>query len=351
MTTLDDVSSLTHTGSLLSAEGEIIASYDLEVSDTAIGGYRALSTFRGIRNANASAETIGYDGANRVHIINGMGVTLGDSIVGLTALAAIKHRHPDVSFAIYRPSRTPLFVKALYHLAAPLFGRVVELPISLDALPADEPKVDIGNHLFWPNFSTMPMIDFFLWALGLDPSDIASHEKRNAWLQRLVLPELAQGWEKRPYVLLAPTASTPVRSIPSRYLTEIVSRLWAEFGLPVVGFFPIVHERYINVSSWSGSTASFLAWVRNAKLLVTSDSSALHVAAGFDVPTAAFFTTIPSKLRARDYPKCAAIDLPVPTLMGVHASARPADLALIERAYARLDEVDWIGALRARAGY
>jgi ADP-heptose:LPS heptosyltransferase len=225
----------------------------------------------------------------------------------------------------------------------------VELPVSLDALPADEPKVDIGNHLFWPNFSTMPMIDFFLWALGLDPADIPSQEKRNAWLQRLALPELAQGWQKRPYVLLAPTASTPVRSIPSRYLPEIVSRLWAEFRLPVAGFFPIAHERYINVSSLSGSTASFLAWVRNATLLVTSDSSALHVGAGFDVPTAAFFTTIPSGLRARDYPKCAAIDLPVPALTGIHASARPADLALIERAYARLAEVDWIGALRARA--
>jgi len=88
--------------------------------------------------------------------------------------------------------------------------------------------------------------------------------------------------------------------------------------------------------------------VRNAALLLSSDSSALHVGAGFDVPTAAFFTTIPSRLRARDYPKCAAIDLPVPTLMGMHASARPADLALVEHAYGRLAEVDWIGALRKR---
>lgn len=349
MTTLDDVSCLTHTGSLLSAQGRITASYDLEVSDAAIGGYRALSTLQGIRNANACAGSICYEGASRVHIINGMGVTLGDSIVGLTALAAIKQRYPDISFAIYRPSRTPLFVKALYHLAAPLFGTIQDLPVSLDTLPADEPKVDIGNHLFWPKFSTMPMIDFFLWALGLDPARIPSQEKSNGWLKRVALPELMPEWKARPYVLLAPAASTPVRSIPSQYLPEIVSRLWAEFRLPIVGFFPIEHERYTNVSSSSGSTASYLAWVRGATLLVTSDTSAVHVGAGFDVPTAAFFTTIPSGLRARDYAKCAAIDLPIPALTGIHASARPEDLALVERAYAGLEGVDWIGALRARA--
>ncbi|WP_116137861.1 ADP-heptose--LPS heptosyltransferase [Trinickia diaoshuihuensis] len=348
MTTLDDVTSLTHAGSLLSAQGRITASYDLEVSDAAIAEYRALSASDGIHNANTSTGTIRYDGASRAHIINGMGVTLGDSIVGLTALAAVQHRYPGISFSIYRPARTPLFVKTLYQLAAPLFGTVLDLPVPLDALPPNEPKVDVGNHLFWPNFSTMPMIDFFLWALGLEPADIALQEKSNGWLKQLGLPDLPREWKGRPYILLAPTASTPVRSIPSRYLPGIVSRLWAEFRLPIVGSLPIEHEHYINISTHSQSTASYLSWVRGSTLLVTSDTSALHVGAGFDVPTAAFFTTIPSTLRARDYPKCAAIDFPIPALTGIHASARPADLALVERAYSELDRIDWIGALRAR---
>lgn len=349
MTTLDDVSSLTHSGSLLSAEGEITASYDLEMSNASISGYRPLCSCSNIWSANAAVGSICYENIKRVHIINGMGVTLGDSIVGLSALAALKRRYPSLSFTIYRPSRTPVFVKELYHLAAPSFGAVRDLPVFLDSLPASEPKIDIGNHLFWPNFSTMPMIDFFLWTLGLGPEDVPSQEKRNAWLRHLVLPELPNGWKRQPYVLITPTASTPVRSIPSRFLPKIVNRLWTEFRLPIVGFSPVEHDNYTNVSRYSVDTATFLAWVRGASLLVTSDTAALHVGAGFDVPTAAFFTTIPSRLRARDYPRCASIDLEIRSLTGIQASARPQDVELLDYAYSRLVDDDWIGALRARA--
>src|ERR1700759_5111371 len=122
MTILDEVSALTNIGSLLSRDGEIVASYDLEVSDEAAEGYRALSAVQAIKNANVAPFEVDYARLTRVHVINGMGVTLGDSIIGLTALVAIKRRHPGISFVIYRPSRAPAYVKQLYELAAPIFG-------------------------------------------------------------------------------------------------------------------------------------------------------------------------------------------------------------------------------------
>ncbi|MEM5389809.1 ADP-heptose--LPS heptosyltransferase [Paraburkholderia phymatum] len=333
MTLLDQVSALTNAGSLLSQTGHIVASYDLEISDTPAEGYRALSVVPGIRNANVAAFEIDYSRLTRVHVINGMGVTLGDSIIGLTALWALRKQHPGLVFTIYRPRLAPDYVKQLYVLAAPIFGSVMDLPVHVRSLPETEFQLDLGNHLFWPNFSSMPMIDFFLWALGIAPDSVASRDKANGWLRQVNVPDLTGNWAHQSYVLLCPVASTPVRSIPPSFRREVVAQLWERFHLPVLGFGDVAHDRYTDISSLSPDTASFLAWVKNARFLVTSDTAAVHIAAGFDVPTAAFFTTIPPDQRVRDYKCCTAIELSRPELHGIQASGRAGDLEIIERAY------------------
>jgi hypothetical protein len=333
---LDEVSALTNAGSLLSSSGEIVASYDLEVTDTPALEYRDLSQATNICNAARRVFSPDYANQSRVHVINGMGVTLGDSIIGLTALSAIANLHPSLQFVIYRPAHAPRYVKQLYELAAPLFGTMVDLPIRLDTIPERELKIDMGNHLFWPNFSTSPMIDFFLDALGVRPADIPSEHKRNHWLKRLALP--LHEWHDTHYVLMCPDASTPVRSIPPSVRPEIVERLWKRFGLPVVGFGAVNHLHYKDVTVLSSDTGYFLSWIKHARYVVTSDTAALHIAAGFDIPTTAFFSTVPSALRARDYERCTSIELDVPELEGLHASHRLTDLKAIDRAYHDLTE-------------
>ncbi|CAE6819053.1 hypothetical protein R69746_05969 [Paraburkholderia aspalathi] len=341
MTILDEVSALTNAGSLLSRDREIVASYDLEVSDVSAEGYSALSAVQAIKNANVAPFEVDYSRLTRVHVINGMGVTLGDSIIGLTALASIKRRHPEISFVIYRPSRAPAYVRQLYELAAPIFGSVVDLPVDVDSLPDDELRIDLGNHLFWANFSTMPMIDFFLWALGIAPADVGRDHKSNDWLQRVALPALSAEWSSKEYTLLCPTASTPVRSIPHSFRVEAVNSLWERFHVPVFGFGKVDHQHYTDIKSLSTDTAAFIAWVKNARFVVTSDTAAVHIAAGFDVPTVAFFTTISSELRVRDYPSCKAINLPLPEIQGIQASGRAGDLEIVDRAYQKLIASNW----------
>jgi hypothetical protein len=263
-------------------------------------------------------------------------VTLGDSIIGLTALSAIASLHPSLEFIIYRPANAPRYVKRLYELAAPLFGTMVDLPIRLDAIPERELKIDMGNHLFWPNFPTWPMIDFFLDALGVCPADIPSEHKRNHWLKRLTLP--LHEWHGTHYVLMCPDASTPVRSIPPSVRPEIVERLWKRFGLPVAGFGAIHHSHYTDVTLLSSDTGYFLSWIKDARYVVTSDTAAVHIAAGFDIPTTAFFSTVPPALRARDYEQCTSIKLDVPELKGLQASNRLIDIKAIDRAYHNLTE-------------
>jgi hypothetical protein len=331
---LDEVSALTNAGSLLSPLGEIVASYDLEVTNTPALGYRALGQSNDIKNAALSPFSPDYAAVSRIHVINGMGVTLGDSVIGLTALTAIKTRFPHISFTIYRPAHAPGYVKRLYELAAPLLGSVIDLPVNIDTLLYTELRIDLGNHLFWPNFASLPMIDFFLDAMGIKADDVPSTDKRNHWLQKLALPR-PEGLNGD-YVLLCPAASTPVRSIPASVHGDIVEAVWQRYRRPVVGFGAIDHQLYTDVTARAPDTADFLAWIKHAAYLVTSDTAGVHIAAGFDIPTTAFFTTIAPDLRVRDYPHCKSVSLLVPELEGIQASNRAADVERVERAYRAL---------------
>ncbi|WP_438393945.1 ADP-heptose--LPS heptosyltransferase [Caballeronia sp. DA-9] len=328
---LDDVSAISNLGSLLSLDGKIVAPYDLEFSNGPMTGYRALGLSNGIFNAALAAFRLDYAFISQVIVINGMGVTLGDSIVGITALLAIKANFPNISFKIFRPRHTAKFVKQLYELASPLLGTIVDLPVKLYPLAQGELRIDIGNHLFWPKFAELPMIDFFIDAMGITPQSISAERKRNQWLKGISLPtpQVING----EYVLLCPTASTPVRSIPVSQRARLAEALWQHFRLPVAGFGAIDHAHYTDLTPRSPDTAHFIAWIKGARYVVTPDTAALHIAAGFDIPTTAFFTTIAPDLRVRDYPHCHSIDLSLPQLAGIHASNRTKDIELIERAY------------------
>ena len=332
---LDEISALTNTGSLLSASDNIVASYDLEVSDSPATNYRALALSHCVFNRALAGFNPDYATNSKVLVINGMGVTLGDSIIGVTALLAIRANFPHIFFTIYRPKHTPAYVKQLYELAASQLGAIIDLPVKLAAPVQGELRIDIGNHLFWPKFAQMPMIDFFIDAMGLTPESIPAEHKRNYWLKDLCLP--APQATSGDYVMLCSTASTPVRSIPASQHARLAEALWQRFGLPVAGFGAIDHAHYVDLTPHSHGTASFIAWIRGARYLITPDTAALHIAAGFDIPTTAFFTTIAPALRVRDYPFCHSVSLPLPQLQGIQASNQPGDLELVERAYRGLD--------------
>jgi hypothetical protein len=324
---------LTYPGSLLDTKGRIVAPYDLEQRDTEIGEHVALASQPGILNAAAQPFELDYAQIAVAHVINGMGVTLGDSIIGLTALAAIRQAHPQMRFVVYRPELAPAYVEQLYALAESRVADTRRLPWPLADIPREEVRIDLGNQLFWPRFMSLPMIDFFLDALGVPPASVPSVNKANRWLQTLALPSLPEAWRNRPYVLFCPTASTPIRSIAMSVHSALVSRLFEQFGVPVLGFGPVDHPHYVDVTAASPGTAHFLAWIRHARYVLTADTAAVHIAAGFDVPTTAFFTTIAPELRVRDYPFCRPVTLELPGLSNVQASDREQDMARLNAAY------------------
>ncbi|XBS71601.1 hypothetical protein ABK905_12205 [Acerihabitans sp. KWT182] len=327
---------LFHPGSLLTAEGQVVAPYDIEQGEE--GGNIAVCVHGQVFfNAAASPFALDYRRFSAIHIINGMGVALGDSIIGLTAVDALRCMNPALRSVLYRPARAPAYVEALYHMAA---GRVAEmrwLPRTLAELAGPEPRIDLGNHLFWPAFAVLPMIDFFLTALGVDPAAVPPERKANRWLQKLCLPPLPARWQGREYVLFCPAASTPLRSIPASRHNVFAAWLWRRFHCPVLGFGPVDSPHYTDISEFSTDTPRFLSWIKHARFVLTTDSAAVHAAAGFDVPTTALFSSIEPALRVRDYRLCRPLRLDVPALRNMHASARPQDIALLENAYESLN--------------
>lgn len=331
----DDV--LFHPGSLLSPLGELVAPYDLESGDASLAGYRPATADSRIYNANARTFRLDWGALSAVHIVNGMGVTLGDSIIGLTAIAAIRHRFANVRVHLYRPKRAPAYVEALYALlTGPIVDTCQSLPRVIGELHGHEAIVDVGNHLFWRGFSREPMVDFFLEALGVDPASVPASQKRNNWLRQLPLTDASPQTVPRPYALFSPSASTSLRGIPSSQWARLVDLIHRTYGLPVLGFGHVDHPAYRDISAQSATTAAFLDWVSGAAFVMTGDSAALHIAAGFDIPTTAFFSSIEPDLRARDYPMCQSVSLDVPSLRGLQASSREGDLALLSGAFDRL---------------
>jgi hypothetical protein len=338
MAALTHDAALVHPGSLLTPDGRLVAPYDLAHDGGDASGHAPASDLPGLRHAALGAFQLDYPTLGTVHVINGMGVALGDSVIGLTALAALRARHPALRFVLYRPALAPAYVDALYQLAAATIAPYRRLPWPAARLPAGDLVVDVGNHLYWPAFAAQPMIDFFLSALGAAPGAIPADAKRNRWLAALALPALPPAWQGRRYTLFCPTASTPLRSLPTTRYAALVAMLADTYGLPVLGFEPVDHPAYVDVHAYSADTAHFIAWVKHASMVFATDTSAVHLAAGFDVPTLACFTTIAPALRVRDYPHCVGVALPVPDAWrGRHTGASLHERAELDARYRAFD--------------
>jgi ADP-heptose:LPS heptosyltransferase len=146
------------------------------------------------------------------------------------------------------------------------------------------------------------------------------------------------------YVLFCDQASTALRAVPPEQVTKMVERIWRRYGLPVVGFHPISHPHYRDVSPHSRDLDHFMAWVKGASAVIGTDSSAIHIAAGFGVPTLAVFVSIDPMLRARDYPNCRVLDARTEVTDGLHESDDAVVLREVRRIWQTLvdrTELPW----------
>lgn len=291
---------LEYSGSLISNDCLIVAPYDYQKQC-----YENISPLNNglIKNWNIKEFSNDYKAIEQLNVINGMGVTLGDSIVGISVLSAIKKENPNIKINVIRPATAPLYVEEIYNLASSVIDELHYMPYSIQKLHTAAINVDVGNQLYSPYFHIMEMHDYFIQALGLKVDDVNCSELSNKWLGTVDLG--APVFEN--YTLFAPVASTKIRSIPSIFYYDIVDMLAEREGRKVLGFVNVDHENYVNVAKYSPQTKDFLSLIKYASSIYTCDSSALHIAAGFGVPTECIFNTIPPSLRAKYYKNCKSV--------------------------------------------
>lgn len=272
----------------------------------------------------------------RLVILNGFGMTLGDGVIGLSALAAAERTGALAGRAPVLV-RKPLFgrrlVNQLYEVARPL-AATVWFPYRPARPRAFEKHVDIREFAFDPEFRRVPMIDFFLQRLGVDTTGVPSAAKRNLWLARALAPRPPRQLPAR-YILVCPRAAMALRCMPASFHTKVLENLLAMQALPVItqGRPPFAHRRLI----WCPAVASLAelaGLVSRARLIVSTDTAIVHLADAWSVPTLAFFVTHRPEWRVRDYPFCRAIHLPADLPPALEFARDAADLAIAKAAWA-----------------
>lgn len=320
-------------GSLLSGHN-IVTSYDIEQGCT----YRTLSPllYSNIHNYAHQPFQLDLSATSVLNVVNGMGVTLGDSVIGIETLHYIKRQRPDLQVRVLRPARCADFVEQLYRLAqhSGVIDELLYLPQPLTRLSPHDVTIDMGNQLFRDDFATLEMHDFFYRHMGLDENRVMEGDKQNHWLRDVdfsACQHLASD-----YTLFCPDASTALRAIPARFHLTLVERLHQRFGLPVLGFGDVDHPHYRNITHDCRDTLSFIAVIARAHFILAADSSALHIAAGFAVQTQAVFNAIPPALRTRYYPHCTSASAGTARTCSLHQSDDPEILLAVEHNIARL---------------
>lgn len=300
-------------GTLLSEDSNLIAPYTME-RQPALPMLRPLQ-MESILNYNNKKFTIDYNKINRITIINGMGVTLGDSIIGLCCLDTLKANNTKLKINIIRPGLVPDHVELIYQLNHNIINSINYMPYPLKNIDFTEIIIDIGNHLYREQFNTMEMHDFFFTHLGSNFQHPDSY-KKNSFLRKIN----TNRFKNKKYVLFCPYASTKLRSIPDKFHKVIINKLFEKYKMQVLGFSREILPNYTNIAHKIKNTHQFIDIISNASFVYTVDSSAVHIAAGFDIPTSCIFTSIRPEFRTKYYPFCKSKYIGIPETENLHKS-------------------------------
>ena len=253
--------------------------------------------------------------AMAIAIINGMGNGIGDSIVGLRALDIFYNRVqvncPNVSIDVFRrinPELRPLYQrnKSIH--------KVWDLPYSLAELLRHDYLMSLEAFTLSSEFNAMPMIDYFLAKLGLDPQTVADHEKRGKSpnLEYCInhpdksLEKLLQRYKEKGsrLLLIHPFASDILRSMPHEYIAGLIDYLICNTDFTLVSAVDTGYrnDRLLDLSRQSKNLDDFVYIIARMDAVITVDTSAYHIADCFDVPTVVLFNSINPQYRLSYYP-------------------------------------------------
>ncbi len=285
--------------------------------------------------ADAARLDIQPADAGRWAILNGFGRTLGDSLIGLTALAAARAHLPPDPVLFRLPGLAPV-QQALYHTAG---AAVRDLPWEA-ALPGRPfaPSagfarvIELRDFAYDAAFARTSMVDFFLARLGLDPAAVPPAAKRNTWLAERLRPAPPRGLAPG-YTLVCPNAAGALRQMPAEIHDAMLTRLADEGPVATQGEVPAALAHRVHALGPAATLAELCGQVAAARRVVSTDTAMVHLADAFSVPCLAVFPTHDPAWRVRDYPHCVPVALAADLPRGLEFPRGPADLAAARAAW------------------
>ncbi len=164
-------------------------------------------------------------------------------------------------------------------------------------------------------FNHVDMIDFHLDCLGIDASSVPKEQK---------IPVISKGLSRnhavreemkrlsrhgRPLVIYSPGASDRIRYLPDDIL-GLLATSFKGIDYVVPGSMPKTCEGMENVFSIDTSSGldAFVTAIAASHAVITTDSSAYHIASALSKPCLVFFGPISSSIRSKYYPTIVALD-------------------------------------------
>lgn len=250
----------------------------------------------------------------RIAIINGFGTGMGDSLVGLSAFRHVypllaehcEELHIDAYIRADGIARLDLLYRQY-----PMLRRVRLMPLSLAEFCAYDAFFDCSAVIYrYDAHGPVPMLDYYLHLLGLEPAQIPSAEKRNLLpLQQTVYEDLQAHLlslrARGPLLLFHPQTSTETRSIPPATQRRLLDYLLEQTDYEIIALTPIAYPEHAKVHDLSRLSSSFLhlsALVAQMDALISADTVVYHIADAFHIPGVVLFSTIDPALRLPYYP-------------------------------------------------
>ena len=279
----------------------------------------------------------------RLLLINAFGTNLGDSLIGIGAyrqlLAVLRTQLPEVSVDVllgwHKDDRLALMFGAVDGIDA-----VLTQGPTLAELSRYQAVVDTNTLLTLPRYGQLPMVDWYLWWMGLDPQAVPAGEKRNAVdiaadATTYVASRLPAA--VGPRFLVNPKASVTLRTMPDSITQRLVEQLlaaWPRAQVILIQPLAFEHPRVVDLSAAIDTAQRLAAVVALADGLIGVDTYTQHLADATATPAVTLFTSVSPDLYPY-YPLGETLLLPDARTLPAWGKmkVRPAEWAHIGPAY------------------
>lgn len=168
----------------------------------------------------------------RIALVNSFGTNLGDCVIGMTALRCVSK-----VLAEYLPSFVfdaftgPNSNQSNFNIIAndPLIGMARFSSPSLKEFANYDAYLDFTGLIALPRFNQMPIVDWYIWWMGLDPSQFAEDQKTNIVpLEQQALRSITaevHNLKAERKILFNHKASVPLRSMTDAAAIELLKKL------------------------------------------------------------------------------------------------------------------------------